>query len=295
LVIVPELPEEQALLEVWLSKIKGSHIKIQLAETPELQQLLKMAENNAWLFLKHQNTAQGEELTEVDRRYLSELAQALGLPKPPRRIEGYDISNISGQDAVGSEVVFINGHPFKKAYRRYRIKGVKGPNDFAMLQEVLFRRLKKIPMEKETEHPDLIVVDGGIGQVSAGLAVLKDLNLDHIPLIGLAKKEEEIYLPRQNHPVLMPSTSGALKILTRLRDEAHRFAVNYHRRLRNQRMQVSILDEVKGLGPEKRKILLRTFGSVESLLQVSVEELAKIKGIGLAMAQEIQNSIRNKL
>jgi excinuclease ABC subunit C len=223
---------------------------------------------------------------------LDSLRDELGLPSAPGRIEGYDISNISGQDAVGSQVVFIQGRADPSAYRRYRIRSVQGPNDFAMLQEVLFRRLKRVG-EQGSPRPDLLVIDGGAGQLSAVRAVLQELAMD-VPVIGLAKQHEEIYQPGREEPLRLPPENPALQLLTRLRDEAHRFALAYHRRLRSRRMQVSALDQVEGLGPAKRRTLLRSFGSVEALLQVSEQDLAAVTGIGPILAKRIQKELRKK-
>jgi excinuclease ABC subunit C len=290
-IILPSLPEDEALIGQWLQTQCEGEVRVRLPLGNEEKRLLDMVQNNAWLYLKHNTQDSAAELSEEDRKALEDLAVHLHLSGPPLRVEGYDISNIAGQDAVGSRVAFFNGQPDKTNYRRYRIKGVEGPNDFAMLQEVLFRRLKRLKEKAETP-PDLIVVDGGAGQLSAARAVLRELELLHIPVIGLAKKEEEIYLPEQKNPLALPKSSRALKVLMRLRDEAHRFAVSYHRKIRSKRMTLSDLDQVAGLGPEKRKAILRVFGSVDALLQVSEQELAKVEGVGPELAERIQQTLK---
>ncbi|MBN1596222.1 excinuclease ABC subunit UvrC [candidate division FCPU426 bacterium] len=292
-IVLPLHPDDEGMIQSWLASGQRPPVNIRLPADGEAQRLLKMAENNAWLHLKHQAEGSAAELSEENRKILTDLAARLGLSGPPLLVEGYDISNIAGQDAVGSRVVFCNGHPDKNKYRRYRIRSVEGPNDFAMLQEVLFRRLRRLQQGRETP-PDLIVVDGGAGQLSAARAVLQDLQFSHLPVIGLAKKEEAVYLAGQKEPLLLPKNSQALGFLTRLRDEAHRFAITYHRHLRGRRMKLSDLDLVPGLGVKRRRVLLRAFGSVESLLQVDTAELAKVEGIGLALARRIQDTLKKK-
>ncbi|MCD4813362.1 excinuclease ABC subunit UvrC [bacterium] len=290
-IYLPQACREEAVIRRWLLNRYGVKIQMRVPKSGEARRMVKLAENNAWLYLKHQVRENSEGLSENDRKVLSELAQKLELSGPPLVIEGYDISNIAGQDAVGSQVVFVNGHPEKTRYRRYRIKSVEGPNDFAMLQEVLFRRLKRMKEKQETP-PDLIVVDGGAGQLSSVKMVLQDLGLQHLAVIGLAKKEEEIYLPSQKKTLRLPKSSKALKVLTNLRDEAHRFAVTYHRKLRGRRMKLSHLDHITGLGKVRRTQLLRQFGSVAALLEVSETELAAVAGIGRDLAGRIQQVLR---
>jgi excinuclease ABC subunit C len=290
-VVVSEKPENAEITARWLGSLRGGRTRIVFSRSPETRRLLKLAETNAWLYLKHNVAETTEAAPEENQKGLADLAARLNLPGPPRRMEAYDISNISGQDAVGSRVVFEQGEPDKSAYRRYRIRTVQGPNDYAMLQEVLFRRLRRVSSGLDTV-PDLLVIDGGAGQLSAARAVLSELNLNHLAAIGLAKQQEEIYLPGQKVPLRLPRTSPALKILMRLRDEAHRFAIAYHRRLRGKRMQWSVLNQVPGLGPERRRTLLRSFGSVEALLKVSEEDLAKTAGIGPELARRLQETLR---
>jgi excinuclease ABC subunit C len=289
-ILVPEEPREGDLIRRWLERQRGEPMVLRVARNDAERRLLKMAETNAWLYLKHNTAGEEGEPTAAELAALDNLRELLALPQVPARIEGYDISNISGTDAVGSQVVFTQGRANPAAYRRYRIRSVEGPNDFAMLQEVLFRRLKHLG-EKGSPRPDLLVIDGGAGQVSAVKAVLTELALD-LPVIGLAKQHEEIYQPGREEPLRLPAESPALQVLIRLRDEAHRFALAYHRSLRSRRMQVSALDKVEGLGPSKRRTLLRSFGSVEALLQVSETDLAAVEGIGPKLAQRIQKELR---
>ena len=286
-VILTAYPRDKSVIRKWLKTRRNGPVALRLPGNAEEARLLKMTEANAWLYLKQSsedNTNAGEE---AERKILKDLAYSLGLSGPLRCLEGYDISNISGQDAVGSRVVLINGKPDKSAYRHYRIRTVKGANDFAMLQEILFRRLRRVSSAHEPA-PDLIVVDGGAGQVSAGRAVLRELKLEHLAIVGLAKKEEKIYLPEKAEPLCLPRTSPALKILIRLRDEAHRFALEYHRKVRSCRLHSSSLDSVVGLGPARRRLLLCAFGSVEAVLEATEKELATLSGISPALARKIK-------
>ncbi len=291
-ILLPGHPAAEKVLRAWLAGRRGGGVRLRVPRAGDGRRLVKLAETNAWLFLKHSAGGAAQELNAEDLAALTDLAKRLGLPGPPLRVEAYDISNIAGTDAVGSRVVFVNGRPDKTQYRHYRIRGVTGPNDYAMLQEVLDRRFRRLK-EEGGAVPDLVVVDGGAGQLSATLAVLQELSLAHLPAIGLAKAFEEIYQPGQARPLRLPERSGSLHFLTRLRDEAHRFAVAYHRRLRSLRMSVSALDRIPGVGPAKRRLLLRTFGSVDALLQVPEEELAAVEGIGPELARRIRRLLES--
>ncbi len=287
-------PADKPLLLKWLETKKESPVVIRQPENDEEQRLLAMADTNAWLYLKHQDETWSEGLSEESRQVLEDVKKRLSLEQLPVRIEGYDISNISGQDAVGSRVVFTNGLPDKQEYRRYKINSISGPNDFAMMQEMLFRRFKRL-QEEGAKVPDLVVVDGGAGQLSAGLQVLQELGLTHISMIGLAKKHEEIYQPGQMEPLQLAMTSPTIGLLTRLRDEAHRFAITYHRKLRSKRLQASVLDQIEGLGPVKKRRLLQQCGSVEAILNTSIEGLQTIAGIDKALALAIHRHLKKVL
>jgi excinuclease ABC subunit C len=228
-------------------------------------------------------------------RALEELADALGLPGPPLRIECYDISNVQGSDSVGSMVVFEEGRPRSGEYRRFRIKTVVGPNDFASHQEVLRRRFRRAKAGDEGAEealrwamPDLVIIDGGKGQVSAAKEVLDELGLHDLPLVGLAKEREELFLPGASDPIVLPPTSQALYLVQRLRDEAHRFAITYHRDLRSKRQTHSAFDDLEGVGPKRRRALLRVFGSAKRVREAPVEQIAAVPGIGAALAARIK-------
>jgi excinuclease ABC subunit C len=237
-------------------------------------------------------------------RDLAELAQVLGLPCPPERIEGFDISNISGTFAVASMVSFKNGKPDRSNYRRFRMKTVVGQNDFACMAETISRRYKRAiqaPTESSPENnpqakpdesfsklPNLILIDGGKGQLNAACAELAKLNLSHIPIIGLAKEFEEIYRPGESEPLRLSHQMGALKLLQRVRDESHRFANTYNAQLRLKRISESILDEFPGIGQRRKAALLKRFGSVQRLRLATLEQIAEVPGFGGKAAQELK-------
>ena len=222
---------------------------------------------------------------------VKELKEKLKLKNLPLRMECYDISNISGTNQVCSMVVFKNGEISKKDYRKFKIKKVKGANDFASLQEALtrrFERLKEGRGESFKEKPDLIVIDGGKGQLSSVYQILNQFDFD-IDLISLAKKQEEVFVLEQSSPIILKKGSVELRLLQRIRDEAHRFAITFHRQIRQKQQTYTELDEIAGVGPKKRDILLNIFGTSEKIKQASVEELESVKGINKLLAQTIYN------
>jgi excinuclease ABC subunit C len=224
---------------------------------------------------------------------LAELAQILALPGPPARIEGFDISNISGTFAVASMITFRHGKPDRSNYRRYRIKTVTGQDDFACMAETVRRRYARLQAEKAT-LPDLVLIDGGKGQLNAALGELAKLGLTQIPVIGLAKEFEEIYRPGESEPIRLSHDSGALKLLQRVRDECHRFANTYNAQLRLKRISESILDEFPGIGGRRKAALLKKFGSVQRLRLATVEQIAAISGFGEKSAADLKQFLAHR-
>jgi len=235
---------------------------------------------------------------------LAELRAKLHLRNAPKRIECYDISNLQGSMVVGSQATFDEGVPQKALYRRYRIRTVEGQDDFASLYEVLSRRLRRA--REENEYPDLWVIDGGKGQLNVAIEVLKEFSLyDQIDVISLAKQhvlndsrsravvksEERVFLPNRKDPIVLPKNSTALFLLVRIRDEAHRFAITYNRELRRRARLRSVLDDIEGIGPTRRKALLRHFGSLRKIREASLEDLAAVKGVNLELATEIRRHL----
>ena len=224
------------------------------------------------------------------QKALEEAKEILNLPKVPRIIEGFDISNIEGTDATGSMVYFLEGRPYNKNYRHYNIQTKSTPDDVAMMKEVINRRYRMI-LKKNLTLPDLILVDGGKGQLNAGFRVLKDLGIEGIPIIGLAKRFEEIFVPNQKEPIILPRNSNLLKIFQRVRDEAHRFAVKLHKKQREKRVKRSILDDIKGVGPATRNKLLRHFGCVDLIKKATPEDLTQV--VGKKLADTISKELAN--
>ena len=275
-ILLDEDIDEKKLLEYWLSDLRGNKVKIKVPQKGVKLRLVKMAKKNAEI-IKHQKKKMENSLIEL-KKYLK-------LEKVPHVIEGYDISNISGKFAVGSKVSFKDAKPNKKMYKHFRME-TPGPNDFAMMEELLTRRLKMIDSDPE---PDLIVIDGGKGQLGMACGVLEKLNLTHIPIIGLAKEFEEVYIPNSSRPIIIPKNNTALHLLQQVRDESHRFAITYHRKLRSKNIQASSLDDIVGIGKKRKISLLKEFGSVDNIKKASIEELAKINGMNLKTAENVYN------
>src|SRR5438309_3974931 len=281
LLVSEELPEAELTAE-WLSGLARRRVQILAPQRGARREFVAMAEENAALAL------QNHLLSRDDRQQvvLEELRRALTLPGLPNRIEGYDISHIQGAEQVGSMVVWENGGLKKEDYKRFRIKTVAGADDFAALGEVLTRRFARA-LEQGTPLPDLVLIDGGRGQLNVGLKVLQDLGLDYIPAVGLAKQAEEVYQPESLHPLVLDPTSPALHTLQKIRDEAHRFAITYHKKLRSKRTLQSVLDTIPGVGPTIRTSLLTTLGSARRVRESSVAELAAVPKVTPKLAQRI--------
>ena len=225
---------------------------------------------------------------------VKDLQEALNLKNPPLLIEGFDISNIGGTLAVGSMVCFENGRPAPKLYRRFRIREVTGSDDFAMMREVIRRHYGR-KLEDGQPMPGLLMVDGGKGQLSSAIEIIAELGCPPFPIIGLAKKQEEIFIPGKSEPIVLDRHRPALRLLQSLRDEAHRFAVSYHRSLRDKRLQESLLDEIPGIGPERKRKILTAFGSIRKLRAATPDEIAKkVPGIGIKFATTLAECLKRK-
>ncbi len=308
-ILLPHEVDELRIIESWLKSKRGTKVTLAVPRRGEDRQLIAMAAENA-----------GETLAQLRAQWLAdsqktmgavlELQEYLGLTTAPLRIECYDISNIQGTSPVGSMVVFENGAPKNAHYRRFRIRTVLGANDYAMMQEVLRRRFKRVHVAHEGEEsghqetdadsaaaaqvdpwtivPNLVIIDGGKGQLGAALEVMNELGVTEVPTVGLAKEREEIYLPDQSEPLVLPRTSQALYLVQRIRDEAHRFALMYHQKLRKQKGMRSLLDEVPGIGPRRKAALLKRFGSVQAIRDAAIEELAAVPGMTRASAARLK-------
>ena len=296
-ILVQNNIDELMVIQEWLHRKRGTKVEIKVPRRGEKLGLMNMAVENAADTLNRLR-AEWEADTSKHVEALSELQQALALPAPPARIECYDISNIQGTFTVGSMVVFVQGAPSKQDYRRFRVRSVQGADDFASMGEVLFRRFRHAQEQMDQEgseratnrwaiRPDLVIVDGGQGQLNVALETLQGLGVGDIPVVGLAKQHEEIYIPGHDAPLNLPPASQGLYLLQRIRDEAHRFAIEYHRKLRDQQSTRSLLDEIPGIGPKRRKALLERFGSLDGIRQATVEELAAVEGMTKAAAVQL--------
>ena len=275
---------DEETIATWLADRRGGRVRLTVPQRGEKRRLLEMVAKSA---AENLEQARLRWLSDEQRMTaaLSELAEALQLNEMPRRIECFDISTLQGSNSVASMVVFEDARPKKSDYRRFAIKDVAGQNDFAMMQEVVRRRFKRAASETETESwrqlPSLVIIDGGKGQLNAALEVLDELGA-RAPIVGLAKENEELFLPGQALPVILPRDSQALYLVQRVRDEAHRFAVTFHRQKRQKISIKSALDELPGVGPKRKKALIQTFGSVKNIREASEEQLAAVVGPTLA-------------
>lgn len=273
----------------WLSRRRGGRVRLVVPQRGEKAKLVRMAKQNAELLLVEARLQRDKERERVPG-IVAELQRVLKLRRPPRRIEAFDISNISGTAAAGSLVTFCDGRRRKSEYRRFKIRGVAGQDDYAMMREVVGRRFRRL-IDEEKSLPDLILIDGGQGHLSSALDVLKELGVKEVEAIGLAKRLDEVYLPNLTDPQTIPKGSSALRLLQRIRDEAHRFAIEYHRKLRRKRTVRSELEKIPGIGPRRRTTLLRHFGSIKRLKKASVEEIKDVEGISANLAQNLYDHL----
>jgi excinuclease ABC subunit C len=330
-VVLPFVPTDADGLASFLADRRGSKVALTVPERGDKRRLVALATQNAVEALARERA---EWLADADKRdeALEALATELGLGRAPERIECYDMSNIGGTSAVGSMVVFLNGKPEPREYRRFRIRSGDTPDDFRMMAEVIRRRFSRASRlraetgalslaavgadpaveglgeegdEPEADAapspraardagwalPDLVIVDGGKGQLSAAVGVLRDLDLGEVPVAGLAKRFEELYLPGRPDPVVLPRHSQGLYLVQRIRDEAHRFAITYHRNLRSRRALASVFDDIEGIGPVRKKALLKRFGSVRRIREASVDELAETPGIPRDLAERLKRHL----
>jgi excinuclease ABC subunit C len=318
-VLVPALPDDLEALEAWLSGLRGSRVSVRVPQRGDKKALMETVARNAKQSMALHKTRRASDLTTRNQA-IEDIQTALGLTEAPLRIECYDVSNLQGTEVVASMVVFEDGLPRKSEYRRFVIRSVEGQNDVGAMHEVITRRFRRY-LDERVEDPEigattgeveagpllvdpdtgrarkfayapgLVVVDGGPPQVAAARRALDELGIDDIPVCGLAKRLEEIWMPDREDPVIMPRTSEALFLLQRVRDEAHRFAITHHRSRRSKTMVESLLDDVPGLGEVRRKALLKRFGSLRKMRAASVEEIAEVPGIGQRTAVAIVGAL----
>ncbi|MBQ3541076.1 MAG: excinuclease ABC subunit UvrC, partial [Phascolarctobacterium sp.] len=291
-IVVPYLPdeEEKQLIEIWLADKAGRKAELILPQRGVKRELLSLANDNAKKLLE-ERLRKGSLSLKDDLAAAEELQLALALPNQLERMDCFDISHTQGSETVASMVVFRNGSISKKDYRKYKIVSAEGkPDDFKSMQEVVYRRYKDYE-----DLPSLVVIDGGKGQLSSALEVIRGLGLHDLPVVGLAKREEEIFIPGQSESILLDRDSASLHLIQRIRDEAHRFAITFHRKLRGKRNLVSVLDHVEGIGPKRRQELWKKFKTLDAMKQASVEELAAVEGMNYPAAQTLYDFFRMEL
>lgn len=290
-ILLPIELTEQALLAQWLSEKKEAKVAVETPKRGTKRDIVMMAIGNANNVLEEQ-LAKLKTANEQTEGAVLELGQYLQLGKPPNRMECFDISHIQGSETVASMVVFEGGIPKKDAYRRYKIQSAEGkPDDFKSMREVVGRRYGEAAAE---DLPDLIIIDGGKGQLSSALEIIRGAGHTQVPVVGLAKQFEYIFTEGESEPIILPRHSQALYLIQRIRDEAHRFAITYHRKLRSKRNMVSVLDHIVGVGPKRRKALWDNFGTLNKIKAASVEEMAAVPGMNLPTAQAVYNFFQTK-
>ena len=309
--------EEADSIVKWLREKRKGNVRLHVPQRGEKRRLVQMVAENAEQGLEQLRVKQTSDTAAMDAAML-ELQEALSLPYPPKRIECYDISNIQGTNAVGSMVVFEDAKPKKAHYRRFQIKSVKGVDDYSMMREMLTRRFKRLSQSRKPREldalegdvesaavsngnassknawgiePDLVLIDGGKGHLGAALQVFLELGINDIPLASLAKENEELFIPMMSESILLPRNSQGLYLVQRARDEAHRFAITFHRERRSKKSVQSALDLVPGIGPKRKRMLIRRFGSVRGVSSASVDEIAAVPGMTLSLARSVKNYV----
>ena len=297
-VLVPAEPAEAELLERWLTEVRGSKVRVRVPQRGEKRALMQTATENALqAFTRHRLKRASDFAART--RMLNELQSHLGMDEAPLRIECYDISNTGPSEAVGSMVVFEDGLPKRSDYRKFAIKYTSGPDDVAMMGEVIRRRFARYLEQRSEEKrskrfaypPNLVVIDGGKGQLNRAVEVMDELGIDDVTVVSLAKRMEEVFVPGRADPIVIPRGTEALYLLQQIRDEAHRFALTYHRLRRGKKMTRSVLDDVPGLGETRRKKVLKYFGSVKKMRQASLEELEAVPGLPKVVAASLFSAL----
>ncbi len=304
-IVVQKMPEDEETITEWLRQVRGGTVRLVCPQRGIHKQLVQTVASNARQGLaQHRITWMGD--ADIIQQAMSDLEEELSLPLPLQRMECYDISHIQGSNTVASMVVFEDGKPKPAHYRRFKMKTVEGVDDFESIREVLRRRFKRLAAARAAEQrgegeglrvdsfgviPDLVLIDGGKGQLSAALEVFLELGLDDIPLASLAKENEELFVPHTPEPIVLPRDSQALYLVQRIRDEAHRFAITYHRNLRSKSSLKSPLDNVTGIGPKRKRMLLRRFGTLKGIKEATVDDLASAPGMTRSLAIRLKQTI----
>jgi excinuclease ABC subunit C len=288
-IIFPVMPENRETLTEWLSSRSERRVYFKEPKIGEKKKLQRLAGKNAKLLLSELKL-QKKKRSDYIPKTVSTLQEDLQMDAPPRRVEAFDISHIGGTETVASMVSFIDGQPRKNEYRRFKVKTVEGVDDFASMREVIQRRYSRV-LEEKLPLPDLILIDGGKGQLSAAVGVLNEMDFPPVTVIGLAKRLEEVFIPQQSDPLFIAKSSPGLVLLQRIRDEAHRFAVTYHRKLRGKSMVVSGLDHIEGVGKIRKERLMAHFKTLKRIKEASIEAIAEVEGISENMAIKIKQQL----
>lgn len=287
--LLPMESEEHKLFEEWFTELKGQQVSVLVPQKGYKHDLIKMAHENAETFLAERHRQWQYQIDKTGGA-VKRLAQVLDLPRLPERMECFDISHIQGTETVASMVVFEHGKPAKKEYRKFKLRTTEGkPDDFKSMAEIMERRYGK---ETDWPMPDLIIIDGGKGQLNASIPLIRQVGVTDVPVISLAKRIEEVFVEGQSESIILSHHSPELQLLQQIRDEAHRFAITFHRKLRGKRNLESILDHIEGIGPKRRKGLWSKFPTMEQMRQASVEELAQAEGMNMASAQKVYDFFR---
>ncbi|MDO8473233.1 MAG: excinuclease ABC subunit UvrC [Dehalococcoidia bacterium] len=297
LILLQHALADVSTIERWLEKRRGGKVRVIVPQKGGRKRLVDVVAENARQEQEQRRISDLSDSAAVSEA-LEGLKRALGLPAIPGRIECYDVSNISGTNAVGSMVVFEDGMPSRSSYRRFRIKTVDGADDYAMMQEVLGRRFKRQVSpgdgsEAWAARPDLVLIDGGKGHLGIAVKALEDVGIRGVATASIAKEHEEIFLPGVVQPLRLPAESAALRLLQRIRDEAHRFAIGYHRNLRSRESRISLLDAIPGIGAKRRRTLMRRFGSLPAIRDAPVEEISSVSGMNRATAEHVKRYLEN--
>jgi len=286
---LPVLPPDAEEISTWLSERMDSRVTLFAPQRGAKARMMEMAEKNAQQMLKERQMKREMRRDRVPQSVYA-LQRDLNLQVLPRRIEGIDISNFQGTDSVGSLVCFVDGQAKRSQYRFFKIRDIEGPNDFASINQVVLRRFTGL-IERGEPLPDLLLIDGGKGQLSSAVQALKEVGVETQPVLGIAKRLEEVFLPGNSTPIILPKTSASLRLLQMLRDEAHRFALKNHREQRGKRTLTSSLDSVPGVGPKRRNALLKLFGSVQRIRAASAQDIADVPGFSLQLAEDIKRHL----
>ena len=300
-IVVPDHVAESSIIERWLAEKRGTRVKLAVPMRGQKKALIDLAVENAQETMRALRAAHAVESDDSQAsEAIDGLQAALGLPRPPRRIECYDVSNLQGTHTVGAMIVFDDAVPQRADYRHFRLRGIEGPDDYAGMRQMLDRRMRRLRRHRDghvpdgaapgafEREPDLVLVDGGKGQLGVALEVLTELGLDDVPLASLAKREELLFRPGNPDPIRLPRDSQSLFLVQRARDEAHRFAITYNRKLRRQSGLSSGLDSIPGIGPKRRRALLTYFGSIDQIKAASVDQLAEVKGMSRRAAEQVK-------